>query len=192
MKDVLRAYIIRRLGPQAPGLDAVLAGFTGREVPRRTDLLREGSICTFCYFLVDGCFQVYRTDGDGKETTLGLVFDGELFTLIDSFRHRTPARTGIRAIDDCRYLTIGYDTFTHFNATIPGFRKVYQQMLEESVAEYLNRIDALLSLDAVGKLKWLQQRYPTILTRLQNKDVAAYLNLSPETLSRAKARLYRS
>lgn len=111
---------------------------------------------------------------------------------MDSFKNRTPSTEGIRTVEDTDFLSISAEKFGHLSKNAPEFQLVYRQMLEDSYVESLNRIDVLMSLDAIGRLKWLDKNYPKILSRLNSKDVASFLNVSPETLSRVKTKLYKS
>ncbi|MGD1840296.1 MAG: hypothetical protein ACFB0B_05280 [Thermonemataceae bacterium] len=79
--------------------------------------------------------------------------------------------------------------FDQLSATIPTFERLYKNLLEESYTRSVQRVQTLMGMDALDRLKWLLSKHPLIFTRLSNRLIASYLSLSEATLSRLKAKL---
>jgi CRP-like cAMP-binding protein len=62
MLEVLRQHIIKRLGDDIDNLDLVLSKFKPMETKRNEQLLTQGEVCKYVYFLAKGCLQVYSYD----------------------------------------------------------------------------------------------------------------------------------
>ena len=64
MIDVLRHHIIKRLGANTPNVELVLSKFQSIEVKRNEELVTQGTVCKYVYFIAQGCLQVYVYDKD--------------------------------------------------------------------------------------------------------------------------------
>jgi hypothetical protein len=73
--------------------------------------------------------------------------------------------------------------------TVPPFGKVYKQILEASYANSVYRINTLVSLTALEKIKWLMDKRPVLMQRVSSKILASYLGISQETYSRLKQKV---
>lgn len=72
---------------------------------------------------------------------------------------------------------------------MPSFGAVYQQILETSYANSVIRVNALVSLTALEKMRWLKVNRPDLMERVSSKLIASYLGISQETYSRLKRKL---
>ena len=73
--------------------------------------------------------------------------------------------------------------------TVPPFALVYKQLLEASYANSVYRINTLVSLSALEKIKWLMDNRPVLMQRVSSKIIASYLGISQETYSRLKRKV---
>lgn len=189
MIDALRSDITRRLGKAPSDLEAVLPYFQEVKTKRSEHLLREGQTCHYVYFIVKGCLQVYVIDPNGNESTREFYFENQWTTDIFGFQNQLPSKENIKCVEPCRLLRIHYDGFQQLAASIPQFLQVYRQILEVSYNNTVYRVNTLTSLNALDRIKWLMEHQPRILTRLSSKLVASYLGITPETMTRLKAKL---
>ncbi len=73
MIEVLKQHIIKRLGNNIANLDTVLAKFKQIKTKRNEQLLQQGNVCKYVYFVAKGCLQVYVYDKNMNETTRDIV-----------------------------------------------------------------------------------------------------------------------
>jgi CRP-like cAMP-binding protein len=184
--DRLRQHILAKLGGTAPGLEDVLAHFRFRRAARHTQILLQGETCHHLHFLAAGCLQVYGYDASYNETTRDVVLENQWCTDLTSFGTQTPAAENIRAIEDSEIFSVDWQSFELLLQAVPSFKTVYTKLLEASHISSVHRVNTLVSLDALGKIKWLLTHRPALAKRLPSKVVASYLGMSPETYSRLK------
>lgn len=190
MIDILRHHIIDRLGNEATdNLEMVLSCFVPLQVKANEFILREGEICRHVYFIAKGCLQVFVYDKDMNETTRDIVLEGNWCTELMSFGNNIPATENIRTIEPCELLAIDRQHFHKMTQVAPQFDKVYKQILETSYSNSVYRINTLVSLSALDRIKWLMEFRPKLMTRVSSKLIASYLGINKDVFSRLKAKL---
>jgi len=188
-KEILRQYIIQKSGYEPDNLDSVLACFQEIKTKKNEVLIEHGRVFQYCYFIVSGCLKLTTFNGKNEEVTTDLAFEEEWRTSVDSFMNATPAQERLVSVEPSRLLAIHRDAFQKLTATVPQFARFYQTLLQQSYQQSQERVQTLMSMDALARLQWLLKVQPLIFTRLSNKLIASYLNISPATLSRLKAKL---
>lgn len=189
MIEVLREHITNRLGKDTSNMDLVLSKFTPIETRRNEQLLSEGEVCRYVYFIVSGCLQVYVYDQDMNETTRDIVVEDHWCSELISFGSGTPANENIRAVEPSQLLAIDRKDFQEMMETVPQFDKVYKQILEASYANSVYRINTFVSMSALDRIKWLMENRPSLMTRVSSKLIASYLGIHKDVFSRLKAKL---
>lgn len=189
MIAVLRNHITSRLGNDLDNLDKVLATFKQITIKRNEQLLKQGEICKYVYFIAKGCLQVYVHDKDFNETTRDIVTEDNWCSELVSFGSEKPATENIRAVEHCELFAINRKSFQTMMETVPQFDKVYKQILEASYANSVYRINTFVSLTALERIKWLMEYRPTLMRRVSSKLIASYLGINKDVFSRLKAKL---
>jgi CRP-like cAMP-binding protein len=189
MIDVLKQHITQRLGTNLDNLDLVLSKFIAIEAKRNEQLLVQGNVCKYVYFIAKGCLQVYVYDSEMNETTRDIVLEDNWCSELISFGGGLPANENIRAIEPSQLLAIDKKSFQEMMEKVPQFDKVYKQILEASYANSVYRINTFVSLSALDRIKWLMQNRPTLMTRVSSKLIASYLGIHKDVFSRLKAKL---
>lgn len=189
MIEVLRQHIIKRLGKDVENLDLVLAHFIPIEAKRNEQLLKQGEVCNYVYFIAKGCLQVYVYDQEMNETTRDIIIEDHWCSELISFGSAQPAHENIRTVEPSQLLAIDRKGFQMMMESVPQFDRVYKQILEASYANSVYRINTFVSLSALDRIKWLMQNRPTLMTRLSSKLLASYLGINKDVFSRLKAKL---
>lgn len=189
MKEILEKYIIEKVGSRPPNLDLVLSNFSLLNVKRNEIILSQDSICKNVYFVAKGSLQVFVYSNNLEESTRDIVIENNWCSDLISFGNQTPSLENIRAIENCSLLSIDRNSFNALMENIPQFANMYKQILETSYNNSISRINSLVSLNALEKIKWLQEYKPTYMTRFSSKLISSYLGISQETFSRLKTKM---
>ena len=188
-RELLRAHIRERLGEEPEGLDRVLAAFAYVPARKNMVLIEQGTICREVYFILEGCLRLSTLDRNFSEKVTHLAFEGEWVTAMRCVVYQTPGNERVVAAESGHLLRIRRDDFQRFSAELPPFEAIYKAILEESYTASIERIQTLMTLDALERVRWLLQERPRIFTRLSNRLIASYLGISEATLSRLKGKL---
>ena len=189
MIEVLRNHITNRLGSDLDNLEKVLSAFKHIKTKRNEQLLTQGDYCQYVYFIAKGCLQVYVYDKDLNETTRDIVIENNWCSDLLSFGGGIQATENIRCVEACELFAINRQSFQTMMETVPQFDKVYKQILEASYANSVYRINTLVSLTALDRIKWLIEYRPMLMTRLSSKLIASYLGINKDVFSRLRAKL---
>lgn len=189
MIAILRNHITSRLGNDHENLDKVLSNFKHITTKRNQQLLQQGEICKYVYFVAKGCLQVYVYDKDLNETTRDIIVEDNWCSELLSFGSGKPATENIRTVEPCELFAIDRQSFQMMMETVPQFDKVYKQILEASYANSVYRINTFVSLTALDRIKWLMEYRPTLMSRISSKLIASYLGIHKDVYSRLKAKL---
>lgn len=189
MVNRLRHHITERLGKEPENLSLVLARFEPLQVKRGDHLLQEGEVCRHVYFIVEGCLQVYVIDTRGNESTREFYIEDQWVTDIFGFQNKTPTNEYIKCLEPSALLRIPYDAFQELCDTVPAFAAIYRQILEVSYNNTVYRVNTLTAMNGLDRLRWFYDHKPRLRSRLPSRLIASYLGLSPETVTRLKAKI---
>jgi len=189
MKAVLRKHIIEQLDRTPPRLDYVLDHFQEIKTEKNEVLVEVGQVCRYVYFIVEGCLKISAYNRNGDESTTDLAFEYDWKTAMRSFVNHQSSNERIVCVEPSQLLAISRSDFQKLSGEIPEFEYIYKNLLEESYTQSIERVQTLMNLDALNRLKWLLSIHPLIFTRLSNRLIASYLSISEATLSRLKAKL---
>lgn len=162
--------------------------FKPLKVTKNEILVSKDKVCNSLFYILKGSIKAYFIDQNGQESIRYVAFDHQFISSIYSFMRRTPSNEYICAIEPCDLLTISYTDFKLGLKKNPIFKEFYIKMLEGT---YLNnhwRIETLLRLDAKQRYDYILKHQPQLVLRLSNKNLASFLGITQESLSRIKAK----
>lgn len=185
----LKQYITSELGSEPDNLEYVLSKFKYLKVKRNTQILTQGEICKYIYFVSEGCLQSYIIDTKMNENTREIVTEGNWHNDLRSFNKVEPAIENIRTIEPSQLYQLNKNDFEELIETVPRFGKVYQKILEAYYTNAVYRINTFISLSALDRFKWFSKHRPSLMTRISSKIIASYLGINKDVFSRLKAKL---
>ncbi|SHK09347.1 Crp/Fnr family transcriptional regulator [Chryseobacterium polytrichastri] len=149
-------------------------------------VLKEGEYCLFEGFVVNGCFKVYFLTEDGFEQTLYFAIENWWITDIDSLINNVPSTLNIEALEDSEVLMILKKDKELLYETMPKVEKLFRIMNQQSSVALQRRILSLMNKTADKRYLEFLEKYPTLEQRLTQQQVASYLGISHEFLSKIR------
>ena len=168
-------------------LNMALSCFKPLKVKKNELLLTKDSVADRLFFIRNGCLRLYYSNDDHSISTRFMAFEHTFLTSIVSFISREPAPEYIQAVEDSELLVISHHDFFHLRQTIPAWDTMYIYILEYGLTVITSKLNSLLTQNATERYRSLLKNNPELVQRLSNSNLAAYLNISPETLSRVKS-----
>lgn len=162
-----------------------------KKVKKKSFLLQEGDICDFEAFIVKGCTRTYYIDKEGYETILLFGVEGWWVSDIGSFSEQKPSMQFIETVEDCELLIIDYRSKSLLFEKIPAFERVFRLLVQRSLSVLQQRFYASVSQTAEERYRDFIERYPAVVQRIPQHQIARYIGVSPEFLSKVKSNMYR-
>ena len=167
----------------------VLSRFKTISIDKNTILLERNTVSNQLFFIKKGCLRLYYVNEDHNVLTRFMAFENTFLTSIVSFISREPSTEYIQAVENSELLVITYDEFSCLRKTIPEWDNIYIHILEYGLTVITSKLSSLLTQNATERYLSLLKNNPELVQRLSNANLAAYLNISPETLSRLKSQI---
>ena len=151
-------------------------------------VLKKGEICKFIYFIEKGILKTCFTDEEQKEFINGIAIENNFCTSVASFVNQVPSTEEIVVLEDVHLLAISFNNFKRLTEEYPIYKEIYIKILEDYLTFMTWRIESVSLMSAQEKYKTLMLIFPKLFLRVSNHEMAKYLAMSPETLSRMKSK----
>ncbi len=160
--------------------------FKPRFYRKRQYLLQEGDTCTQFNFIVSGCLRMYKVDDTGNIHII--QFASENWWIIDlgSFHSKIPSTLNIDALENTIVLQINYDNLIKLYTQAPKFHQIFRVLIENSFIALQKRLLLNISSDSEEKYLSFLQTYSHLSNRLPQTQIASFLGITPEFLSRLR------
>ena len=159
---------------------------TLRKIKRRQMILQEGFVCKHYAFVVKGCFRMYGVDNKGAEYNIQFAAENDWIADIGSFHSGKPSQLFIEAIEPSVIWQIGKEDLYFLYLNIPKLDRIFKVIIENKYVELQNRVLQNISSTAQERYLNFLEQYPTLSQRLPNTQIASYLGITPEFLSKIR------
>lgn len=138
------------------------------------------------YFIIEGILKRVVSNAQGKEMILRFAAEADIDTSYAAWRLKTPIPYSIRAVTKVRAAKISMPHWVRYLERHAAIKSAFEFEIMKLMSEVMAHTITLHLLDAPGRVQRFMRKHADLTDRLPKKDLALYLNLSPETLSRLK------
>jgi CRP/FNR family transcriptional regulator, dissimilatory nitrate respiration regulator len=140
------------------------------------------------YFILDGILKRVVSNQEAKEMILRFAEEGQIETSYAAWRLGTPAPYSIVCVTRARVAKLPLRDWVAFIERHPGLKQTFEYEVMHHMSEIMGHTITLHLLDAPGRVKRFLRKHPELSERIPKKELASYLNIAAETLSRLKQR----
>jgi CRP-like cAMP-binding protein len=158
------------------------------DYPKGETLEHQGDLSMEQYFIIDGILKRVVSNAQGKEMILRFAAETDIDTSYAAWCLKTPIPYSIRTVTRVRAAKLSMQQWVAFLDRHAGIKTEFDLEIMKLMSEVMAHTITLHLLDASGRLKRFMRKHAELAERLPKKELASYLNLSPETLSRLKRR----
>jgi CRP-like cAMP-binding protein len=151
-------------------------------------LVTQGSEEMEQFFILEGILKRVVGNPEGKEMILRLAAETDMDTSYAAWRLETPTPYSIVALTACRVARLPMEAWVEFLDRHGEVKSAFEYEVMRLMSEVMAHTITLHLLDAPGRLARFKRKHPDLMDRIPKKELAAYLNITPETLSRVKTR----
>jgi CRP-like cAMP-binding protein len=165
--------------------------FKQRIVKRKGFLMQEGDVCKYISFVVSGCFKMYAVDTNFKEHNLQFAIENEWIADIQSFYDEKPSRLSIEAVEPSVVLQISHEDLLYLYVNYHKFDRNFRIINERKFINFQDRILQSISFTAQERYLNFQRDFPELIKRLPNTQIASYLGITSEFLSKVRKNMVK-
>lgn len=160
--------------------------FSERKIKRRGFVLQAGDVCRHFTFVVAGCLKMYAVDANGKEHNLQFVAENDWITDMASFYAEKPGKVYIEAVEPTTVLQIKHEDLIFLYLNYHKFDRNFRIIIEQKYIALQNRLLLNISATAEERYLYFMEQYPHLANRLPNTQIASYIGITPEFLSKIR------
>jgi len=162
----------------------LLSLLQSKKLRRKSFLRQEGDITKAAVFVTSGLLRMYSIDKNGFEHILQFAPPGWWIGDIKSYITQQPGSLYIDALEDSEVLLLEKKHLDNLYEKVPAFERFFRILAENALATYQQRLIDNLSLPAIDRYNNFCRLYPSLIECVPQKQVAAYIGVTPEFLSK--------
>ena len=188
MFQSIRTNIERHVTLSDEEFDLFASLLQHRHLEKKASLLVAGEVCDFEGYVVKGCLRVYHTDESGADHVLYFAPEDWWVADVGSLISQTPAVLSMDALEPTEVLVIDSASKERLYGEVPKFERLFRIMSQRALVAMQGRVMGMMRETADVRYNDFKRRYPNLEHRVPQHQIAAYLGISPEFLSRIRHR----
>jgi CRP-like cAMP-binding protein len=154
-------------------------------------LLNSGQICTHSYFVNYGILRSFNINDNIVEYVLNFACEGYWIGDMYSLISQKPGNLFIEVLEDAEIVMLSKQNQELLYTEIPKLERFFRILTENSLVANQERLMDNLSLPAEERFEKFCQRYPSLIQKVPQKQIASYIGVTPEFFSKMKSRLLK-
>lgn len=187
MQDILFDFISKYITLTEDEKNVLVSLDLFRTVKKGTNLLEQGQKTKESYFVLKGCIRVYyMIDGEEKTTAFYTELEGLTPHCVIN---KTPSEYYVGCVEDSILLVSNDDMSVEVNSKFPKFDTMCRMLSEELLAKQRMDFDEFKTSSPEQRYLNLIQKRPDLIQRVPQHQLASFLGIKPQSLSRLRARI---
>lgn len=189
MYNLLRSHIEKRITLSDDEFERFKAFLIPKKIRKHQFLLHAGEVSRYFAFVEKGCLRQYYIDANGVEHVVQFAIEDWWISDMYSTLSNTPATYNIDALEDSEVLLFERSRLDELCEAVPQFDRFFRILLEGAFIAKEKRIAAAISFSAEQQYLSMLELYPHIVQRVPQTQIASYLGITPQSLSRIRKEL---
>jgi CRP-like cAMP-binding protein len=190
-RELLKSYLADRVSLTSEEQDIIFSYYELQHIPKKAFLFEQGSHNVRECFVTKGTMRVFYTDEKAIEHVLYFAFAEWWVGDMASMLTGDMCSLSVQALDDCTILSIGPEQKEELLEKVPKLERLFRMMLQKHLSVFQRRFLMTLNSSASERYEELLKRSPGIERLVPQHQIASYLGIMPESLSRMKKQLLR-
>lgn len=168
-----------------------LSKVSTQQFKAKSILLNSGDICKYSYFVNSGILRSFNINDHIVEHVLNFATEGYWIGDMYSLLSQKPGNLFIEVLEDAEVVFLSKENQELLYKEIPKLERFFRILIENSLVANQERLMDNLSLSAEERFEKFCGKYPTLIQKVPQKQIASYIGVTPEFFSKMKARLLR-
>ena len=157
----------------------------------KTIILHAGEVCKHSYFVNSGLLRSFTINDNIVEHVLSFACEGWWIGDMYSLLSQKPGNLFIEVSEDAEVVLLSKENQEELYHLIPKLERFFRIIVENSLVAYQERLMDNLSLTAEERFDKFCKKYPTLIQKVPQKQIASFIGVTPEFFSKMKARMLR-
>jgi len=189
MYPLLRSHIEKRVQLTNEEFELSSKFFVPKKVRKKQFLLHEGEVCRNIGFVNSGCLREYTIDNKGSEHIIQFAIEDWWISDPNSFLSGLPSTYNIDALEDSEVLLLEKSAREKLLDSCPKMERFFRILIEANFVTTQRRITDSLSTSAEERYLKFIKTYPKLIEQVSQNQIASYLGITPQSLSRIRKEL---
>lgn len=189
MTDLFKKHIEKFIVINEEEFSEVLSFFQVEQVQKKQNLLMEGQVCKYHYFVLRGCLRKFFVNEKGIEQTTEFAIENWWLTDNKAFEQRLPTEFFIQAVEPSEVLRIDNLSQEQLLQAFPKMERYFRFIYQRAFAASQMRIKYLYGLSKEAFYHHLNEQHPEFVQRMPQYLIASYLGFTPEYLSEIRKKI---
>jgi len=190
MKEILMKYMEKYTVLSKDEQQAVIDELEIQQFEKGKDLIKQGEAPTEkCFFVLKGCVRQYHIEEDGKEATSNFYTEEQAILLFSGVEPDQASRHSFTCVEDCVLVVADFESEKEMYQQYTELETMTRRMMETYLGQVQNDFTTFIQSSPEERYKSIIQNRPDLLTRVPQHQLASYLGMTPESLSRIKKRM---
>ncbi|WP_339216478.1 Crp/Fnr family transcriptional regulator [Ornithinibacillus sp. FSL M8-0202] len=192
MKEILSKYMPKHTNLSEAEQEAIIIEIVVEHFLKGTDLTKQGyrlDTTTDCYFVLAGCVRQYYIDEDGREFTSNFYTEEQAILLANFGDSSQVSNYSLTCVEDSVLVVSDIMREEEMYLDYPELETMTRRMMEGYLGQTQNELAQFYRLSPEEQYKSVITNRPDLITRVPQHQLASYLGITPESLSRIKKRM---
>lgn len=188
MKDALIKFLSKIDSLTSREIKELADLMTVKEIKKNTTIVKQGQICNLCYFVLKGCLRQYVVL-EGVEKTTAFYTEEEAVNFFTSFTTKTASESYLMTLEDSILLVGNPESEADMYKSFPKLEQVVRRMMEQDFGKTQDSFARFITSTPEERYLNLLKDRPQLAQRVPQHQLASYLGITPESLSRIRKRI---
>lgn len=188
MPFTLQSHILKFTYIGETDMEEMLSFFEVVQLKKKQNLLTEGSICKYNYFVTKGLLRLFFVNDKGVEQTTQFALENWWMADYMSFQQQAPSEYYIQAVEHTEVLAISYEQQEALLRQHPAMERYFRMVHQRAHAAAQHRMKILYDLSREEMYHSFSRQFPEFVQRIPQYLLASFLGFTPEYLSEIRAK----
>lgn len=190
MENRLINYFLKLTNLAADEVKVLTESMVTEKYEKGSYLIKEGQLGNDTFFILQGCVRQFKII-EGNDITTNFFTEEQWIISLENFEEKTPSKFNLICVEDTTVVIGNEQKARELFEKHPRFETISRQVLEKVFVEQQNLMSSYITDKPEQRYLKLLESRPDIFQKVPQYDIATYIGVKPESLSRIRKKLLK-